>query len=72
MRLEPRGLSPASRVGRAVNWLWSTTLGMKATIGYSEDRGIPELVLESSWRLRDEQTRVRAHLDLVAALARAL
>jgi hypothetical protein len=72
MRLEPRGLSPTSRVGRAVNWLWSRALGMKATIGYSEDRGIPELVLESSWRLPDERARVRAHVDLVAAVARAL
>jgi len=72
LRLDPRGLSATSRAGRLVNWLWSRTLGMKATIGYSEDRGVPELVLESSWRLPDEATRVRAHVDLVAAVARAL
>jgi hypothetical protein len=72
LRLNPPGLSASSRASRAVNWLWSRTLGMKATIGYSEDRGIPELVLESSWRLPDEPTRVRAHVDLVAAVARAL
>lgn len=72
LRLDPRGLSSTSRTSRFVNWLWSRTLGMKATIGYSEDRGVPELVLESSWRLPDEATRVRAHVDLVAAVARAL
>jgi len=70
--LTPPGLSAASPVSNAVNWLWSRTLGMKATIGYSDDRGIPELVLESSWRLADESARLRAHVDLVAAVARAL
>jgi hypothetical protein len=45
---------------------------MKATIAYSADRGIPELVLESSWRLADPSARVRAHVDLVTAVARAL
>jgi hypothetical protein len=72
LRLDPPGLSATSPAGRAVNWLWARTLGMKATIGYSEDRGIPELVLESSWRLADEAARVRAHVDLVAAVTRAL
>ena len=72
LRLEPRGLSPSSRVSRAVNGIWSMTLGMKATIGWSEDRGVPEIVLESSWRLADEPARVRAHVDLVIALGDAL
>lgn len=72
MRLRPPGLSPSSPVARAVTWLWSATLGMKATLGYSDDRGIPEIVLESSWRLPDQETRVRAHVDLVAAVARSL
>jgi hypothetical protein len=45
---------------------------MKTTLAYSEDRGIPEITLESSWRLPDEAARVRAHVDLVAAVARAL
>ena len=52
--------------------LWSGVLGMKTSIAYSEDLGIPELVLESSWRLRDEDARVRAHVDLVMAVARQL
>ncbi|MGZ3418874.1 MAG: DUF2817 domain-containing protein [Polyangiales bacterium] len=72
LRLDPPGLSPASRVSQSVDWLWARTLGMKATIAYSADRGIPELVLESSWRLPDESARVRAHVDLVTAVARAL
>lgn len=72
LRLQPAGLSPSSPAVRAVNWVWAKTIGMKATIAFSEDRGIPELVLESSWRLCDEASRVRAHVDLVAAVARAL
>lgn len=72
LRLDPPGLSAATRASRAVNWLWARTIGMKATIGYSEDRGIPELVLESSWRLPDEAARVRAHVTLVEAVARAM
>jgi hypothetical protein len=69
LRLDPPGLSPSSATARAVTKLWSTVLGMKTSIAYSEDRGIPELVLESSWRLRDEDARVRAHVDLVMAVA---
>lgn len=72
MRLDPPGLSPSTAAGRAVTKLWAATLGMKASIAFSEDRGIPELVLESSWRLPDEEARVRAHVDLVAAVGRAL
>jgi hypothetical protein len=72
LRLDPPGLSAESRVSRGVDWLWGRTLGMKATIAYSADRGIPELVLESSWRLADPSARVRAHVDLVTAVARAL
>lgn len=72
LRLDPPGLSAATRASLGVEWIWARTLGMKATIGYSADRGIPELVLESSWRLPDESTRVRAHVDLVEAVARAL
>ncbi len=72
LRLDPPGLSPSSPTVRALNWLWARTVGMKATIGYSEDRGIPELVLESSWRLPNEDERVRAHVTLVTSVARAL
>jgi hypothetical protein len=69
LRLDPPGLSPSSATARAVTKVWSTVLGMKTSIGYAEDRGIPELVLESSWRLADEGARVRAHIDLVMAVA---
>ncbi len=72
LRLDPPGLSASSAAARAVNALWSGALKMKATIGYSEDRKIPEIVLESSWRLSDPEARVRAHVDLVAAVAQRL
>ncbi|MBS2011683.1 MAG: DUF2817 domain-containing protein [Deltaproteobacteria bacterium] len=72
MRLSPPGLSPSSASARAVTKLWALTLGMKATIAYSEDRGIPEIVLESSWRMASEAARVRPHVDLVAAVAKHL
>ena len=57
---------------RALTTLWSLTLRSKATIGYSEDRGTPEIVLESPSRSADEATRVRPHVDLVAAVASRL
>jgi hypothetical protein len=69
MRLDPAGLSPSTAAARAVTKLWGRVLGMKTTIAYSEDLGIPELVLESSWSLPDEDARVRAHVDLVLATA---
>jgi hypothetical protein len=72
LRLHPPGLSASSPAGEALMWLWARTLGMKTTLSYSEDHGIPEITLESSWRLPDEAARVRAHVDLVAAVARAL
>lgn len=69
LRLDPPGLSPSTPATRALTRLWATTLGMKTSIAYSEDLGIPELVLESSWSLPDEDARVRAHVDLVLAVA---
>jgi hypothetical protein len=72
MRLTPPGLSPSSPSGRFVTKLWALTLGMKATIAYSEDRRIPEIVLESSWRTPDEAARIRPHVDLVKAVAERL
>lgn len=69
LRLDPPGLSPSSATGRTLTKLWALSLGMKATIAYSEDRGIPEIVLESSWKMADEAARVRPHVDLVAAVA---
>ena len=72
LRLDPPGLSPSTATARAVTKVWAATLGMKASIAYSEDHGIPEIVLESSWRMPDESTRIRPHVDLVAAVARSL
>src|SRR5690606_14262548 len=71
-RLRPRGWSPLGRAGWALQTLWGWTLGMKATLLYSDDRAIPELALESSWRLPDRAARVRAHVDLVIAAEAAL
>ncbi len=71
-RLRPPGLSPSTATNRAVVGLWALTLGMRATIAYSELRGVPELVLESSWRGEDRAARVRPHVDLCLAVARAL
>lgn len=72
MRLEPPGLSPSSPANRALMKLWASTLKMKTSIAYAEDRGVPEVLLESSWRLADEAARVRAHVDLVGAVAETL
>lgn len=72
LRLSPPGLSPSSASARAVTKIWAWTLGMKATIAYSEDRGVPEIVLESSWRTPDEAARVRPHVDLTLAVAERL
>ena len=68
MTLRPPGLSAMGNVAWLVNVVWAKTLGMKATLMYSDDRQIPELVLESSWRLPDRGARVRPHVDLVHAL----
>jgi hypothetical protein len=69
LRLDPPGLSASTPRGRAITALWSKVFGMKTSMAYSEDHGIPELVLESSWLLPDEDARVRAHVALVLAAA---
>lgn len=71
-RLRTPGLSPSTPAVRAVVSVWAATLGMRATITYSELRGVPELVLESSWRGTDRATRVRPHVELCMAVAREL
>jgi predicted deacylase len=71
-RLRTPGLSPSTPAARAVVSVWAATLGMRATIAFSELRGIPELVLESSWRGTDREARVRPHVDLCMAVAREL
>ena len=71
-RLTPRGLSPSSAAQRAVLRLWSGTLRMMASIEFAARRGIPELTLESGWRSTDRGARVRAHVDLVLAVAHEL
>jgi len=72
LRLDPPGLSPASATTRAVWKLWALALRKQASIAYSQDRGVPELVLESSYRSPDEVARVRPHVDLVAAVGARL
>jgi len=67
LTLDPPGYSPMSPAAWMVSRLWAATLGMKASIMFADDHGVPELTLESSWRLPDRQSRVRAHVDLVLA-----
>ena len=71
-RLRPAGWAPATPTTHAVWNVGARLLRQKATITYSEDRGVPELVLESSSRITDEAARVRPHIDLVAAVAERL
>lgn len=65
--LEPPGYSPTGDVGHWVHWVWAKTLEMKPSGSWAEDRGVPEITLESSWRADDRETRVRGHVDLVMA-----
>lgn len=70
--LRPPGYAPIGPIAFGLNWLWARTLGMMATGTFAEERGIPEITLESSWRLPDSDARVRAHVELVLGLAAAL
>lgn len=70
-RLRPPGLAPATATIRAAWSLWARAFGQKATIAYSQDRAVPEIVLESS-RTSNDAARVRPHIDLVLALAERL
>ena len=72
LTLRPPGLSPMTRAAWWLNRLWAKALGMKATIMFSDDRRIPEIVLESSWRVPDRRARIRPHVDLVVGLLEAL
>jgi hypothetical protein len=67
-RLRPAGIAPMTRPMWVLTKLWAGALRMKATGLYAEERGIPEITLESSWRDPDLRSRVRAHVDLVAAV----
>lgn len=71
-RLEPRGWAPATATTRFVWKIGASALRQQATITFSEDRGIPEIVLEGSTRTKDEAARIRPHVDLVAAVACSL
>lgn len=64
-RLEPAGYSPVTPVAHALGRLWTAALGMKTSGMYCDDHGIPEITIESSWRLTDPEDRVRGHVDLV-------
>lgn len=68
-RLATPGLAPTGRAMRLVTALWAATLKMKSTGMWCDDRGVPEITLESSWRLDDREARVRSHVDLSVALA---
>jgi hypothetical protein len=67
-RLDPPGIAPMSRATWLITALWARTLKMKATGMWCDDRGVPEITLESAWRLDDRAARTRAHVDLVSAV----
>jgi hypothetical protein len=69
-RLRPPGLAMASGATQAV-WKLGALLGMKASLTFSQDRGVPEIVLESSSRA-DEKARIRPHIDVVLAAGQRL
>ncbi len=71
-RLDPPGVAPMGKALWLINRLWARTLQMKATGMWCNDRDIPEITLESSWRGEDRDVRVRAHVDLVGALIREI
>ena len=71
-RLRPPGWAPATALIHAAWSVGAVALRSQATIAYSEERGVPEIVLESSSRTRDDSARVRPHVDLVAAVGRRL
>jgi len=66
--LEPAGYAPMGRVGWALQWLWAATLAMESTTFWANELGVPEITLESAWRLPDRDARLRAHVDVVAAV----
>jgi hypothetical protein len=70
--LRPPGYAPMSTAAWTLSFLWAAALRMKAMNMYAGDRGVPEITIESSWRLPDREARVRAHVDLVLALLREL
>ncbi len=67
-RLTPPGYAPVGAMAFSAHWVWARTLGMMTTGMYADERGIPEITLESGWRIADREARVRAHVELVTAL----
>lgn len=70
--LDPPGVAPMTSMAWWIQVLWAATLKMKSTDMWCDDLGIPEITLESSWRLADRAARIRPHVDLVAAVAAKL
>lgn len=66
--LDPPGVAPMSSAAWWIQVLWAKTLQMKSTDMWCDDLGIPEITLESSWRLADRAARIRPHVDLVDAV----
>ena len=71
-KLSTPGYAPMGKLGWLVSAVWGATLSMMATGMWFDGRGVPEITLESSWRLTSHGARVRGHVDLVLAVARAL
>ncbi len=65
--LSPPGYAPMGPSAWRLSQLWARTLQMKATGVWADERGVPEITLESGWRSTDRDARVRGHVDLVVA-----
>lgn len=70
--LKPPGLSASSPFQRGVLRAWEAGFKMQAVNAYAAAKGIPEITLESGWRSDDRASRVRAHVDITAALTEEL
>jgi Succinylglutamate desuccinylase / Aspartoacylase family len=63
--LDTPGYAPMTPSMWRLSMLWAKTLGMMATGVWADRLGVPEITLESSWRSRDADARIAAHVALV-------
>ncbi|HRG97426.1 MAG TPA: DUF2817 domain-containing protein [Polyangiaceae bacterium] len=66
--LREPGHAPMDTATYALTWAWARALRMMPTGFYADERAIPEITLESSWRASSLEARVGPHVDLVCAL----
>ncbi len=66
--LAPPGHAPMGRGSYALSWAWARALHMMPASFYADQLGIPEITIESSWRMPRREDRVGPHVALVCAL----